>query len=61
MTSNEQLEAYLREQGVPFKKQQHTIAFTAQDVAASEHLPSDMIAKGREAFSSSQLPLMRDA
>jgi Ala-tRNA(Pro) deacylase len=45
MTRNEQLEVYLREQGVPFKKQQHTIAFTAQDVAASEHLPSDMIAK----------------
>jgi Ala-tRNA(Pro) deacylase len=45
MTCNEKLEAYLREQGVPFEKQRHTIAFTAQEVAASEHLPSQMVAK----------------
>ena len=39
MTCNEKLEAYLREQGVPFEKQRHAIAFTAQEVAASASLP----------------------
>ena len=45
MACNKKLEAYLREQGVPFKQQQHSVAFTAQEVAASEHLPDDMVAK----------------
>jgi len=45
MTCNEKFEAYLREQGVPFEKQQHGIAFTAHEVAASEHLPGDLVAK----------------
>lgn len=45
MTCNEKLEAYLREQGVPFEKQQHRIAFTAHEVAASERLPGDVVAK----------------
>jgi len=45
MTCKEKLEAYLREQGVPFERQQHSIAFTAQEVAASEHLPGDIVAK----------------
>jgi hypothetical protein len=30
---------------VPFKRQQHSLAFTAQEVAASEHLPDVMVAK----------------
>ena len=45
MTCNQKLEAYLHDQGVPFKRQQHSVAFTAHEVAASEHLPDDMVAK----------------
>ena len=45
MTGNQKLEAYLRAQGVPYKRQQHRRAFTAHEVAASEHLPDDMVAK----------------
>lgn len=36
---------YLRGEGVPFTMQQHRTAYTAQEVAASEHLPGDMVAK----------------
>lgn len=45
MACKEQLEAYLRKHHVPFEVQQHPAAFTAQDVAASEHLPGEMVAK----------------
>lgn len=41
----ERLEAYLRDHGVPFETQQHRPAFTAQEVAASEHIPGQMLAK----------------
>jgi Ala-tRNA(Pro) deacylase len=39
------LENYLRENGVPFEAQQHPRAVTAQEVAASEHVPGKMLAK----------------
>lgn len=45
MRCKERLEAYLREQGVPFQTQHHPIAFTAQEVAASEHVPGRMVVK----------------
>jgi len=45
MICKEKLEAYLREQGVPFEQQVHHMAFTAHEVAASEHLPGDIVAK----------------
>lgn len=45
MTCKDKLIAYLREQGVPFTLQQHRVAYTAQEVAASEHLPGDIVAK----------------
>lgn len=45
MRCKERLEAYVREQGVPFQTQHHPIAFTAQEVAASEHVPSRMVVK----------------
>jgi Ala-tRNA(Pro) deacylase len=41
----ERMEAYFREQGVPFEVQEHRPAFTAQRVAASEHIPGRMFAK----------------
>ena len=36
MGCKEDLEAYLREQGIPFEMQHHTVAYTAQEVAASD-------------------------
>ena len=45
MTCKERLEAYLREQQVPFTVQRHRPAYTAQDVAASEHIPGKLVAK----------------
>lgn len=44
-TCRERLEAYLREQGVPFQIQHHPPTYTAQETAASEHLPGRMMAK----------------
>ena len=45
MDCKERLEGYLREQGVPFEIQEHRPAFTAQRVAASEHVKGRMFAK----------------
>ncbi len=45
MKRKERLEAYLREHDVPFEIQRHKEAFTAQEVAASEHVPGRMLAK----------------
>ena len=39
------LEAYLREKQVPFEIRHHPRAVTAQEVAASEHVPGKMLAK----------------
>jgi Ala-tRNA(Pro) deacylase len=45
MGCKEDLEAYLRENKVPFQVQHHAVAYTAQEVAASEHVPGRMLAK----------------
>ena len=45
MDCRERLESYLREQGVGFEVQEHRTAFTAQQVAASEHVPGRAVAK----------------
>jgi Ala-tRNA(Pro) deacylase len=39
------LESYLRENGVAYEVQHHPRAFTAQEVAASEHIPGKILAK----------------
>ncbi len=39
------MEAYLRENAVPFEVQHHPRAVTAQEVAATEHIPGKMLAK----------------
>jgi len=41
----DKLAAYLRANQVPFETQHHRTAYTAQDVAASEHLPGQLMAK----------------
>jgi len=45
MDCKERLEGYFREQGVSFEVQEHRPAYTAQKVAASEHVPGRMFAK----------------
>ena len=45
MGCKEELEAYLRESKVPFQAQHHAVAYTAQEVAAAEHIPGRMLAK----------------
>jgi Ala-tRNA(Pro) deacylase len=41
----ERLETYLREERVPFEVQHHPRVVTAQEVAASEHVPGKLLAK----------------
>lgn len=45
MNCTEKLQAYLRENGVPFELQTHPRVYTAQEVAAVEHIPGEMLAK----------------
>jgi Ala-tRNA(Pro) deacylase len=45
MKCREKLEAYLRENSVPYQIQHHPVAYTAQRVADSEHLPGKLLAK----------------
>jgi Ala-tRNA(Pro) deacylase len=45
MDCKERLETYLREHSVPFEVQHHARAITAQEVAATEHVPGRMFAK----------------
>jgi Ala-tRNA(Pro) deacylase len=45
MQCKERLEAYLREHQVPYQVQHHATAYTAQEVAQSEHVPGRMLAK----------------
>ena len=45
MDCKHRLEAYLREKQVPFDVRHHPRAVTAQEVAASEHVPGKMLAK----------------
>jgi Ala-tRNA(Pro) deacylase len=45
MDCKDRLEAYLREKQVPFEVRHHPKAITAQEVAASEHVPGKMLAK----------------
>lgn len=45
MEGKERLESYLRDNGVAFEVHHHPEAFTAQEVAAAEHVPGRMLAK----------------
>lgn len=45
MRGRERLEAYLREHGVRYEVKLHPEAYTAQEVAASEHVPGRQFAK----------------
>jgi Ala-tRNA(Pro) deacylase len=58
MMCKERLEAYLREQQVPFEVQHHHIAYMVQDVAAMEHIPSELMAKVVLVFADSTLTML---
>jgi Ala-tRNA(Pro) deacylase len=45
MTGHERLAEYLQEQGVEFSTRVHPEAFTAQEVAAAEHVPGHRFVK----------------
>jgi len=45
MTCNERLEAYLREQQVPYEVQHHRTTYTTHDTAVTEHIPDALMAK----------------
>ena len=45
MSCKDRLEEYLRENGVPFQVQHHARVFTAQEVAAAEHIPGHRLVK----------------
>ena len=44
MNCRQRLEGYLRENGAPFEVQHHARAISAQEVAATEHVPGKMFA-----------------
>ena len=45
MSCKEKLESYLRDNQVSFEVHHHPTAYTAQEVAASEHTPGKMVVK----------------
>lgn len=45
MKCRERIEVYLRESNVPFEVREHPLAFTAQEVAGSEHVKGRAFAK----------------
>ncbi len=45
MNCKERLENYLRENGVAFQVTHHPLAYTAQEVAAAEHIPGRLLVK----------------
>ena len=45
MKCRERLEAFLQENSVPYQIQHHPLAYTAQRVADSEHLPGKLLGK----------------
>src|SRR6266508_6830613 len=52
------LESLFRERGVSFEVQEHSMAFTAQTVAASEHVPGRMFAKVVMALADGELVML---
>jgi Ala-tRNA(Pro) deacylase len=58
MTCKDRLEAYLRERQVTFILHHHRPAYTAQDVAASEHIPGKLVAKVVGVFADGVLAML---
>jgi Ala-tRNA(Pro) deacylase len=58
MKCRERLESYLRQQQVGFDVQQHLTAFTAQEIAETEHIPGKQVAKTVVAWADGELILL---
>jgi Ala-tRNA(Pro) deacylase len=58
MSCKEQLTTYLSERQVPFTIHDHRIAYTAEDVAAVEHIPGRLVAKAVMGFADDQLVML---
>ena len=58
MSCKETLEKYLGDQGVAFQIQHHPLAYTAQEVAASEHISGNMLVKVVMAFADDRLLML---
>ena len=58
MTCREKLETYFRDHGISYEVQRHGLAFTAQKVAASEHVPGRMLAKVVILFAGDDLSML---
>jgi Ala-tRNA(Pro) deacylase len=58
MSCRQRLEDYLRENGARFEVQHHARAITAQEVAATEHVPGRMFAKTVMVFSDERLVML---
>lgn len=58
MSCKDKLETYLRENQVAYQIQHHPRAFTAQDVAASEHIPGRMLAKVVMVFADGRITML---
>ena len=58
MQCKERLEQDLRDNGVPYQTQQHPAAYTAQEVAAAEHVPGRMFAKTVIVMADAQLLML---
>ena len=54
----DELDSYLRRNQVAFQIQHHAVAFTAQEVAASEHVSGRMVAKVVMAFADERLVML---
>jgi Ala-tRNA(Pro) deacylase len=58
MTCKEKLEAYLREQEVPFEVHHHPPAYTAQRVAEAEHISGKIMVKVVMAFADGKIVML---
>jgi Ala-tRNA(Pro) deacylase len=58
MTYGERLEAYLRQQQVPYSAQHHRRTTTAHDTALTEHIPDEQLAKVVMVVADGQLTML---
>jgi Ala-tRNA(Pro) deacylase len=58
MHCQEQLERYLRERHIPYQIQHHPVAFTAQQIAACEHISGKKVAKSVVVFADNTMVVL---
>ena len=58
MSCKERLVQYLQEQGVSFQVHDHRTAYTAEQMAAAEHIPGKRVAKAVMAFADDKLVML---